>query len=94
MAEEDEDGEGPAVELGAGATVEGAPLSRLAARLTWPIERSEIIDRLGDEEIRTADGPIALEQAIEGVDDTYFGSRKHFVDAIRAELPSGPVPTE
>lgn len=89
-AEEDE----PAVELGDGPNVEGAPLSRLAARLTWPIERSEVLERLGDEPVRTADGPIALGDALEDVEDTYFGSRQHFEEAVREALPAGPVATE
>lgn len=92
-SEDAEDAE-PAVELGEGADVSGAPLSQLAARLTWPMEKSAIIDRLGDEEIRTADGPVSLATVIEDVDDTYFGSRQHFVEAIREHLPDGPVSTE
>ncbi len=95
MAESDEEvEEGPAVPLGEGDPVQGAPLSRLAARLTWPMEKSAIIERLGEEEIRTADGPISLGDVLGSVDDTYFGSRQHFTDAVRAQLPDGPVSTE
>lgn len=92
---DDEDApEEPAVELGDGPTVEGAPLSRLTGRLTWPIERSEILERLGDERIRSAEGPIELADALEDVEDTYFGSRQQFESAVREQLPDGPVVTE
>lgn len=91
--DEEEDAE-PAVELGDGVTVQGAPLSRVAARMTWPMEKSALIERAGAEEIRTADGPVSLEALLETVDDTYFGSQQHFVEAVREELPSGPITTE
>lgn len=84
----------PAVELGDGEAVAGAPLSRLAARLTWPIEKSEVLERLGEEPVRTADGPVDLATLLEPVEDTYFGSRQHFEDCVREHLPTGPVPTE
>ena len=61
MAEdEQEEEEGPAVELGEATPVEGVPLAQVASRLTWAMERSEVRRREGDTEIRTADGPRAL----------------------------------
>ena len=91
MADDEEEAE-PTVELGPRTPVDGAPLARVASRLTWGIERSEIVRREGDVEIRTADGPVRLADALEDVDDTYFASRTAFVDAVRAVLPDGPVP--
>jgi len=37
---EDEEAEEPAVELGEGASVEGAPLARVVARLHFPLQKS------------------------------------------------------
>lgn len=94
MADPEEEEPGPAVALGEGEPVDGAPLSRLAARLTWPMEKSAVRERLGEETVRSAGGPVELAALLDGVDDTYFGSRQHFVDAVREHLPSGPVATE
>ncbi|MFW6448858.1 MAG: DUF5789 family protein [Halobacteriota archaeon] len=94
MAEDEADEAEPAVELGPGATVEGAPLARVAARQTWPKEKSEIIERDGHVEIRTAAGPVELAEVLSAVDDTYFASERHFTEAVREQLPAGPVPTE
>lgn len=95
MADNDDDTEAePAVTLGDGPSVPGAPLSRLAARLTWPMEKSAVRDRIGDEPVRTAEGPVALASVLDEVDDTYFGSRQHFESAVRDQLPTGPVATE
>lgn len=91
MAETDDEGDEPAVELGTDEPVPGAPLSRVAARQTWPKEKSEIVDRDGSIEVRSADGPIPLGDLLEDVDDTYFASRRHFVEAVRDRLPDGPV---
>lgn len=90
---DEEEATEPAVELGSQTPVEGVPLAQLAARYTWPIEKSEILDRHGDTEIRTADGPMPLADALDPVDDTYFASQRHFIDAVTSALPSGPVPT-
>ena len=89
----DEDEEAPAVELGEGADVEGAPLARVSARLLWGIEKSEVLEREGDTTIRTPDGPRNLGDVLEGVDETYFDTRQAFEDAVRAEIGTGPVPT-
>ncbi len=55
--DESEEEEAPAVELGEGPDVEGAPLARVSARLTWGIEHSTIVEREGETTIRTPDGP-------------------------------------
>lgn len=91
---DDEEEEEPAVELGEASTVEGAPLSQVAARHTWPKEKSEIVERDGHVEIRSADGPLELSELLETVDDTYFASQRHFVEVVREQLPPGPVATE
>jgi len=93
MSEEDEEESEPAVELGSGPDVEGAPLSRVAARQTWPKEKSEILERDGDALIRSADGPIALSALLADVEDTYFSSQRHFIGAVEEHLPQGPVET-
>lgn len=89
----DEDEEAPAVELGEGADVEGAPLARVSARLLWGIEKSTVVEREGDTTIRTPDGPRDLGDVLEAVDETYFDTRQAFEDAVRAEIGTGPVPT-
>lgn len=96
MAEDeaDEAAEEPAVELGDAGSVEGAPLARVASRLTWPIERSEVARKEGGTAIRTADGPRELDAVLEDVDTTYFATRQEFVAAVREVVGIGPVPTE
>lgn len=92
--DESEEAEEPAVELGEGPDVEGAPLSRVSARLTWGIEHSTIVDREGDTEIRTPDGPKELATVMEDVDVPYFEHRREFESAVREVIGDGPVPTE
>jgi len=93
MTDEEAEDEGPAVELGDGEPVEGAPLARVASRLTWPQEKSGIENREGDAVIRTPDGPRELADVLESVDRTYFDRRQTFVDEIREAVGDGPVPT-
>ncbi|MXR41797.1 hypothetical protein GRX01_10675 [Halobaculum sp. WSA2] len=95
MADDDEpeEEEEPAVELGEGPTVEGAPLARVASRLTWPQERSAVLDKEGDATIRTPDGPRELSDVLSEVDITYFDRRQTFVDAVENEVGRGPVRT-
>lgn len=92
----DENGEDaePAVELGEGPAVEGAPIARIAARFQWGREKSAIVAREGDAEIRTPDGPRTLEDILADVDETYFATRQDFVGAVRDAIGHGPVPTE
>jgi hypothetical protein len=92
MADDEED-EGPVVELGDGDPVEGAPLARVASRLTWGEKHSEIVDREGDVTIRTPDGPRELADVMDEVDVPYFESRQEFTDAVREVVGTGPVPT-
>jgi len=95
MADEtDEDEEAPAVELGEGEPVEGAPLARVASRLTWAQQKSEVVRKEGDSVVRTPDGPQTLASLLEDVDITYFETRREFEDAVREVVGTGPVPTE
>lgn len=97
MADEEADeeaDEGPVVELGEETPVEGQPLARVAARLTWPHEMSRIVDQEGDSVIRTPSGPQRLADVLESVDDTYVDSRKSFVRLVRGVVGDGPVETE
>ncbi|HET7323256.1 MAG TPA: DUF5789 family protein [Halococcus sp.] len=95
--DDDENGEdeenGPVVELGEGTPVEGVPLARIASRLTWGIEKSEVERRAGDVEIRTPDGPQRLSSVLSEVDTTYFERRQEFESSVREVVGTGPVPT-
>lgn len=94
---EDEDAEedaGPAVELGERTPVEGAPLSRVISRLTFPLQRSELERREGETTIRTPDGPQAVADVLEHVEVTYFESSDEFRTAVVDVIGTGPVPTE
>lgn len=95
MAEDtdEEEDAGPTVELGDDEPVEGAPLARVAARLHWPVEHSEVDRKEGDATIRTPDGPRELSDVLADVDVTYFESRQEFVDAVRDVVGTGPIPT-
>ncbi|MFC6862220.1 DUF5789 family protein [Halomicroarcula sp. GCM10025817] len=92
--DESEEEEAPAVELGEGPDVEGAPLARVSARLTWGIEHSTIVEREGETTIRTPDGPRELADVLEDVDVPYFADRNEFENAVRDVIGTGPVPTE
>ena len=92
--EADEEDEGPVVELGEGAAVEGVPLARVTSRLTWGMERSELERRVGDVEIRTPDGPTSLSDVLAEVDEPYFERRQGFEASVREVVGTGPVPTE
>jgi hypothetical protein len=94
MADENDEEEAPAVELGEGESVEGAPLARVASRLTWALQRSEVVRKEGDTVVRTPDGPQTLETILEDVDIPYFETRREFEDAVREAIGTGPVPTE
>jgi hypothetical protein len=91
---EDEDEDEPAVELGEGEAVEGAPVARVASRLQWPIEKSRIETLEGEAVIRTPDGPRELPSILEEVDVTYFDRRQTFVEAVRDAVGREPIPTE
>jgi len=91
---DDESEEEPAVELGSGPNVEGAPLSRVTGRLTWGIEHSTVVEREGDTTIRTPGGPQELATVMESVEQTYFADRHEFEERVRDVIGTGPVPTE
>jgi hypothetical protein len=94
MSDDDGDEESePAVELGDGTPVEGAPLARVASRLTWPQKRSDIIEKEGDSEIRTPDGPQDIASILEDTDTTYFATRQDFRAAVESVVGTGPVAT-
>ena len=93
MADEDEEDSGPVVELGEGDPVEGAPLERVASRLYYGIEMSEVVRREGETTIRTPDGPRELGDVLGDVDATYFDTRQALVEAVEGVVGTGPVPT-
>jgi hypothetical protein len=92
--DEDEAEEGPVVELGEREAVEGQPLARIASRLTWPHEKSRVVEKEGDSVVRTPDGPRTLADVLESVDVTYFDGRQSFVSAVTDVVGNGPVQTE
>lgn len=92
--EESEEPEEPAVELGEGPEVAGAPLARIASRLTWPTTKSDVLAQEGDAEVRTPDGPRALSDLLEEVDETVFDTRQVFLEEVRAVAGDGVVATE
>ncbi|WP_313692760.1 DUF5789 family protein [Halorarum halobium] len=91
--DESEEPEEPAVELSEGPAVEGAPVARVASRLTWPQEKSRIVEKEGDATVRTPDGPCELADVLEAVDVTYFDRRQTFVSAVEDAVGRGPVET-
>lgn len=94
MSDDESEAEEPAVELGTGSAVEGAPLARVTSRLTWPQERSRIVEKEGDATIRTPDGPRTLEPVLEETDVSYFDSSEAFTEAVEDVMGRGPVQTE
>jgi len=94
MADDEEPDAEPTVQLGEGRSVEGAPVARVAARLTWPQTHSDIVAKVGETEIRTPDGPEPIASVLESVDDTYFDRRQTFVNAVFDTIGREPVATE
>ncbi|SDG12399.1 hypothetical protein SAMN04488067_11632 [Halorubrum xinjiangense] len=93
--EGDEEAEAePAVELGDGPEVAGEPVARVASRLTWPAKNSDVREQEGDTELRTPDGPRALDDVLADSDDPLFESRSDFVQAVEDVVGRGPVATE
>lgn len=93
MSDDTDDEAEPAVELGDGEPVEGAPLARVASRLTWPQEASGVRAKEGDATVRTSEGPRTVASVLDSVDETYFDTRQTFLSAVRAEVGTGPIPT-
>jgi len=90
---DDEDEDGPAIELGEGDPVEGAPLARVAARLHYAIGKSDVVEREGETVIRTPEGPRELAEVLGETDEVYFDTRQSFESAVREVIGTGPVPT-
>lgn len=93
MADEDEEADQPAVELGEGPQVAGAPVARVASRLSWPRSKSDVLAQEGDTEIRTADGPVPLADLLADADTPYFATRREFVADVRGVIGYEPVET-
>jgi hypothetical protein len=91
---DDEEADEPVVELGEREPVEGQPLARVASRLTWPHEKSRVIEKEGESVVRTPDGPQALADVLADVDVTYFDTRQSFVAAVTEAVGDAPVQTE
>lgn len=95
MADDEEEAtDEPAVELGEGPPVEGAPVARVAARLSWPADASEVERKEGERVLRTPDGPRVLADVLAESDEGYFDSRQSFVAAVEDVTGSGPVATD
>jgi hypothetical protein len=90
---DDEESDEPAVELGEGEPVEGAPPARVASRLTWPITKSDLLEKEGDAVVRTPDGPREVAGLLDDVETTYFDRRQTFLEEVAAVTGDGPVPT-
>jgi len=93
MSDTDDETEEPAVPLGDGDPVEGAPVARVASRLHYAIGKSEVVRREGDTVVRTPDGPRELASILEGTDEVYFDTKQAFEGAVRDVVGTGPVPT-
>ncbi len=89
----DDDESTPTVQLGDGRAVEGAPIARIASRLTWPQTKSDIVEKFGETEIRTPDGPEPLADVLDSVETTYFDRRQTFVNAVFDVIGHEPVAT-
>lgn len=94
MSDDEGEEEAPLIELGEGASVEGAPIARVASRLNWPVQQSEIRRKEGDSVVRTPDGPMTVGELLDSVGTPYFESRQEFVTACREVAGDGPVPTD
>jgi len=92
MAEDTDEADG--VELGSGPAVEGAPIARVAERLTWAIQKSEVDRKEGETLIRTPEGPRELSEILAEVEETYFTTRQAFREAVDPVIGTEPVPTE
>jgi hypothetical protein len=93
MGDDQEDEDRPAVELGEGDPVEGAPVARVASRLHWPIQKSRVDTLEGDATIRTPDGRRELSSVLEQIDTSYFDRRQTFVEAVRDAVGREAIPT-
>jgi len=90
----EDDSEKPAVQLGTGNAVEGAPLARVTERLMWGIEKSAVRKREGETAIRTPEGPQELGELLTDVDRQYFATRQEFEAALDDAISDGAIPVE
>ena len=90
---DDDDEEAPAIELGEGPDVAGAPVARVASRLSWPRSKSDVIVQEGETTIRSGEGPQVLEDVLEEIETPYFATRQEFVHDIREVIGDNPVDT-
>lgn len=91
---DEEDEAAPAIELGEAEPVPGAPLARVASRLSWPRAKSDVLAQEGETTVRTAEGPQPLATILEEVETPYFGTRREFVADVREVIGYGPVSRE
>ena len=90
----EDDSEEPAVQLGTGNAVDGAPLARVTERLMWGIEKSAVRKREGKTAIRTPEGPQELGELLTDVDRQYFATRQEFEAALDDAIGDGVIPVE
>ena len=93
MADDEDETSEPVVEVGDGPDVPGAPVARIASRLTWPQEASRIVEKEGDAEIRTPNGPRTVADVMSEIDRTYFDRQQTFLDAVESVVGNDPVAT-
>lgn len=91
MSSDESEDEQPTVELGDDDSVPGAPIARIAARLSWPQEKSEINRKEGETDIRTPNGPTPLSELLDEVETTYFARRQDFINALENVIGKGPI---
>lgn len=93
MTEDDEE-TAPTVRLGDDEPVRGAPIARVAARQHYPLQRSQLLDRAGEIEIRTPAGPTTIETVIQETDTAIFPTATALITTIREAVGDGPVSPE
>jgi len=90
MTEDDEEMH-PEVPLGSDAPVEGVPVARVAARLHYPLPRSQLLERAGETEIRTPAGPTTVRSVIEETDVQIFPTAAALITTVREKVGEAPV---
>lgn len=91
---EDAENAEPDVELGERKTIEGQPVARVASRLVWPKSNGDVAAQEGSATIRTPDGPRELSTVLEETDETFFETRRAFIDAVEDVIGRGPITSE
>jgi hypothetical protein len=91
----DDDAEtAPTVSLGADEPVDGAPIARVAARLHYPLPRSQLVARAGEIQIRTPAGPTTLATIIEETDAQIFPTAAALISTVRESAGDAPAAAE